>query len=55
MTIKELCNKSYCATCVFYFICVWNDKNPKQWDKLTNKIISDAIINTARRLQEDRE
>lgn len=54
MTIKEFCLQTKdCGSCVFFPICIWNDKNPKKWDKLTIKVITDAVIKTAEQLQKD--
>ena len=53
MTIKELCNKSDCASCVFFSECIRTDKNPKAWDDYTNKIITKTVIETAKMLLED--
>lgn len=54
MTIKEFCLRTKgCGSCVFFPICVWNDKNPQKWDKLTIMTITDAVIKTAEQLQKD--
>lgn len=53
MTIKEFCKCNDCCTCVFFPICVWNDKKPLKWDKLTITAITNAIIETSRKLLED--
>lgn len=54
MTIKEFClQNKCCGSCVFFPICVWNDKNPQKWDKLTIMAITDAIIKTAKVIRED--
>lgn len=54
MTIKEFCLRAKgCGSCVFFPICVWNDKNPQKWDKLTIMTITDAVIKTAEQLQKD--
>ena len=55
MTIKEFCKCNSCGSCVFFPICVWNDKNPLKWDKLTINVVTDAIIETSRKLLEDLE
>ena len=53
MTIEELCLQTKCCgSCVFFPICVWQETNPRKWDKLTINVISDTIIKTAKALQE---